>query len=169
MVKSTPAKRRVILSMDDRGAKPVDIAKEVDLSASQVRRILPDLRETRDPEAKKARPGRPKKLDARSRAAGRLMRPRCNATCFRIAARVQSSEHSVLWVCQAGSVAEGRSCLPYTRRSADCGRKSRQIGQRNRGPQIWTSNGRFEVGVREDECPDCTQPVSLPAAPGCSS
>ena len=65
MVKSTPAKRRVILSMDDRGAKPVDIAKEVDLSASQVRRILPDLRETRDPEAKKARPGRPKKLDQR--------------------------------------------------------------------------------------------------------
>lgn len=64
MVKSTPTKRCIMLFLDDRKVPPLDITKEIGMSASQVRRILPDLRKTRDPYAIKPRPGRPQKLTA---------------------------------------------------------------------------------------------------------
>ena len=67
MVKSTPEVRRIILAMDDSGAKPQDIAAAVGLSATQIRRLLPDLRKSRDPYVVKSRLGRPPKLSERDK------------------------------------------------------------------------------------------------------
>lgn len=71
MVKSTPTKRRIMLFLDDRKVPPLDIAKEIGMSASQVHRILPDLRKTRDPYAVKPRPGHPQKLTAQDKRRAR--------------------------------------------------------------------------------------------------
>ncbi|GJE96522.1 transposable element Tcb2 transposase [Phanerochaete sordida] len=65
MTPCTPSKKSRMLLLDDQGKMARSIATEVGMSASQVRKIMPGLRESRDPYAVKPKPGRPRKLDER--------------------------------------------------------------------------------------------------------
>ncbi len=70
----TPVEKSRILALDDLGITPKDIAKDIGFSASTVRRHLPQLRETRDPNLRKPRSGRPRYFDAhKSRIAARAI------------------------------------------------------------------------------------------------
>lgn len=54
-----------MLFLNNQKVLPFDIAKEIGMSAFQVRKILPDLHKTHNPYAVKPRPGHPQKLTAR--------------------------------------------------------------------------------------------------------
>ena len=70
----TPVDKARILALDDLGISPKDIAKDIGFTASTIRRHLPQLRETRDPNLRKPRPGRPRYFIARkSRIAARAI------------------------------------------------------------------------------------------------
>ena len=61
----TPVDKARILALDDLGISPKDIAKDIGFTASTIRRHLPQLQETRDPNLRKPRPGRPRYFNAR--------------------------------------------------------------------------------------------------------
>ena len=72
MTKATAVEKACMLLLNDQGAKPRDIAAQVDMSALQVRKIMLGLRKSRNSYEVKPKPGRSSKLDERD-----LCRARC--------------------------------------------------------------------------------------------
>lgn len=117
MVKSTPTKRRIMLFLNDREVPPLDITKEIGMSASQIRRILPDLRKTRGLYAVKPRPGGPRKLTAQDKRCARHKIKSGqvpDATALQRDLFPHVTPHTVqLMLCKYGLPGQVRCCKPY--------------------------------------------------------